>query len=113
MALQVWLPLNGTLKNQGLDPDYNIPSTDRAAWATNGRLGKPSLYPTTTTSGVISYSKKLQNDHSYTLCAWVKNTDSAATGTRYILWTGSDSNSVGFGMRLAYNVGGRTAYCTK
>lgn len=101
MALQVWLPLNGDLKNKGCDSDYDVPSTNYAVWANDGKIGNKSLYATTTTSGVLGYSKTLTNDHSYSICAWLKNSDET-TGSRYILWTGSDSGSVGFGMRLAY-----------
>ena len=102
MALQVWLPLNGDLKNKGCDSDYDVPSTNYAVWANDGKIGNKSLYATTTTSGVLGYSKTLTNDHSYSICAWLKNSDET-TGSRYIIWTGSDSGSVGFGMRLAYS----------
>lgn len=100
MALQVWLPLNGDLKNKGLDSDYDTPNINYAAWAEEGKIGSKALHPTTKTSGVLTYSKTLRNDHSYTMCVWVKSETSESIGSRYILWTGSDSNGVGFGFRI-------------
>ena len=102
MALQVWLPLNGDLRNLGLDKDYDTPSINYAVWVSEGKIGNKSLYPTTTTSGVLSYSKTLSNSHSYSICAWVKTIEDV-TGSRYIIWTGSDSNYVGFGFRRSYS----------
>ncbi len=100
MALQVWLPLRGDLRNLGLDKDYDIPSTNHAVWASEGKIGNKALYPTTTTSGVLTYSKTLSNAHSYTICAWVKTTE-LLNSSRYIIWTGSDSNYVGFGFKCS------------
>lgn len=100
MALQVWLPLNGDLKNKGLDSDYDTPSMNYAAWAEEGKISSKSLHPTTKTSGVLTYSKTLRNDHSYTMCVWAKSETSESIGSRYILWTGSDSGGVGFGFYM-------------
>lgn len=102
MALLAWLPLAGDLKNKGLNQDYDTPSTNYVIWADDGKIGNKSLYPTTTTSGVLTYSKTLSNSHSYTLCLWAKTTVEAS-GSRYILWTGSDSGGVGFGFRCSNN----------
>ena len=38
MALQVWLPLNGTLDNQGFDEDIAV--TNNGATVDNGIYGK-------------------------------------------------------------------------
>ena len=95
----MWLPLDGNLKNKGTDPSYDVPSTNYAAWVSDGKIGGQSLNATTTISGVLSYSKTLTNDHSYSICAWIK-TSSTVTTSRYIVWTGSDSNGVGFGLRM-------------
>jgi hypothetical protein len=49
---------------------------------------------------VLTYSKTLSNAHSYTICAWVKTTE-LLNSSRYIIWTGSDSNYVGFGFKCS------------
>lgn len=102
MSLLVWLPLDGDTVNKGLDPDYDTPTSNRSypVFVDGGNVGSKALNPTTTTSGVLSYAKTLSNEHSYTMCAWVKYTGNI-TSSRYILWTGSDSGGYGFGIRMS------------
>lgn len=68
MALQVWLPLNGTLDNQGFDEDIVV--TNNGATIDNGIYGK--CYSFNGTS--FSISNMFYNDVSeFTVCAWVKD----------------------------------------
>ncbi len=70
MALQVWLPLNGTLDNQGFDEDIAI--TNNGAAIDNGIYGK--CYSFNGTS--LSVSNMFYNDvKEFTVCAWVKLLD--------------------------------------
>ena len=72
MGLQIWLPLDGNLNNQGLK---NIPFTVDVGTPTieNGKIGK--CY--TLTNGTRIKSTKMLSTSNYkniSICAWVKNT---------------------------------------
>lgn len=70
MALQVWLPLNGTLENQGFDEDIAV--TNNGATVDNGIYGK--CYSFNGTS--LSINNMFYNNVSeFSVCAWVKLLD--------------------------------------
>ena len=67
MGLQVWLPLNGNLNNQGLS---NVTVTNNGATVDdNGKIGKCYKYISTHTmiSNIFS-----ANPSELTICAWMK-----------------------------------------
>lgn len=110
MALQVWLPLDGDTRNLGLDKDYDVPSASSyPVWADDGKIGPKSLYPSTTTSGVLKYSKTLSNQHNYTITVWANNQENTTNTSRFIVWTGNASNGQGFGIRY-FNSGTYAAF---
>ena len=101
MSLQVWLPLNGNLNNQGLDGSLEFTNTASATVATDGKIG--SCYSFSATSGtglLLSKGKSASefmdtyiNHHSWSMCAWVRTTsnDNVVFGLTYglRLWCGS------------------------
>ena len=101
MSLQVWMPLNGNLNNQGLDGSLEFTNTASATVATDGKIG--SCYSFSATSGtglLLSKGKSASefmdtyiNHHSWSMCAWVKTTsnDNVVFGLTYglRLWCGS------------------------
>ena len=101
MSLQVWLPLNGNLSNQGLDGSLEFTNTASATVATDGKIG--SCYSFSATSGtglLLSKGKSASefmdayiNHHSWSMCAWVRTTsnDNVVFGLTYglRLWCGS------------------------
>ena len=101
MSLQVWLPLNGNLNNQGLDGSLEFTNTASATVATDGKIG--SCYSFSATSGtglLLSKGKSASefmnayiNHHSWSMCAWIKTTsdDNVVFGLTYglRLWCGS------------------------
>ena len=101
MSLQVWLPLNGNLNNQGLDGSLEFTNTASATVATDGKTG--SCYSFSTTSGtglLLSKGKSASefmdayiNHHSWSMCAWIRTTsdDNVVFGLTYglRLWCGS------------------------
>jgi hypothetical protein len=70
MALQVWLPLNGTLDNQGFDEDVAI--TNNGAAIDNGIYGKCYSFNGTSLSVSNMFYNKVKE---FTVCAWVKLLD--------------------------------------
>lgn len=80
MALQIWLPLNGDLHNQGLN--QNITVTNNAATVNNnGKIGK--CYSFNGTSSTI-YNRNISiNCNKLSLCCWIYRTTSH-TGEGYI-----------------------------
>lgn len=105
MSLQVWMPLNGNLNNQGLDGSLEFTNTASATVATDGKIG--SCYSFSATSGtglLLSKGKSASefmdvyiNHHSWSMCAWIRTTsnDNVVFGLTYglRLWCGS-TNSV-------------------
>ena len=101
MSLQVWLPLNGNLNNQGLDGSLGFTNTASATVATDGKLGSCYSFSTTSGDGLLLSSGKSAsefmdayiNHHSWSLCAWIRTTsdDNVVFGLTYglRLWCGS------------------------
>ena len=101
MSLQVWMPLNGNLNNQGLDGSLEFTNTASATVATDGKIG--SCYSFSATSGtglLLSKGKSASefmnayiNHHSWSMCAWIRTTsdDNVVFGLTYglRLWCGS------------------------
>ena len=68
MGLQVWLPLNGNLDNQGLsDQTSNITTTP--IWSSIGKIGGKSLY--TKTQMTTMYFPGLVGVSTYSVAYWV------------------------------------------
>ena len=101
MSLQVWLPLNGNLDNQGLDGSLGFTNTASATVATDGKIGSCYSFSSTSGSGLLLSKGKSTsefmdayiNHHSWSMCAWVRTTsnDNVMFGLTYglRLWCGS------------------------
>lgn len=95
MALQVWLPLNGTLENKGLS---NVTITNKNSTVdNNGKIGK--CYKNTADGNCISldgYMTTLKTYQKYSMCAWVYISELSTNHSASILssgnWNGSDAN---------------------
>ena len=82
MALQVWLPLNGNLNNQGLAT--NTFSNKGSSYITvdnSGKIGKCYNFNSTANNlGIYSadggFMDKYINNKSWTICAWVQTSSS-------------------------------------
>lgn len=85
MSLQVWLPLNGNLNNQGLDGSLGFTNTASATVAADGKLGSCYSFSATSGDGLLLSSGKSTsefmnayiNHHSWSLCAWIKTTSNS------------------------------------
>ena len=74
MALQVWLPLNGDLHNQGLTDVTTTSSGSTGSWNAAGKIGK-CLYSSGSTFWTIS---SLNLGMAVSICCWVRTTDNNA-----------------------------------
>lgn len=73
MALRLWLPLNGSLVNQGLD-DYEITTLGTISWV-NGKIGKAlSAGTASRTPNGVSINSNLTDvlSNDYSVAVWVK-----------------------------------------
>ena len=80
MSLQVWLPLNGNLNNQGVsNVTYSTPS---GISYVNGKFPKcPSISSNTTINYTVpNLESMLANGKTYSLSCWVKPTNNVANG---------------------------------
>lgn len=99
MSLQVWLPLNGDLRNQGLS-DLTFTSSGVTLTTNDGKMG--SCY-SSAGSGYITSDKKINLGQKQSMFCWIKpsvfNSSSSLTGVcgqhRY-------HNCMNFGITLVY-----------
>lgn len=74
MSLQVWLPLNGDLKNYGLS-DVQV-TNNGATIDNNGKIGKCYSFNGSSNWIQISKPSKLTSIKNCSICFWVKSTSS-------------------------------------
>lgn len=97
MSLQVWLPLNGDLHNQGLS---GLTATNNGATVNNnGKIGK--CYYFNGTSARISFPATTIS-YPISICAWIKGETITDSNTEYIFsyntaTGGTDGHNIGFG----------------
>lgn len=95
MSLRVWLPLNRSLENQGLDNVVVVAGTN-TTFETNGKIGK-CLASTGSTSNNVQITISnletiLANGNAYSVCLWAKLTNAVTSG--YILRIGDASGGL-------------------
>ena len=76
MSLRVWLPLNGTLDNQGLD-DIEISSLGVIDYNNNGKIGKAFISggSSQTINGIKlnnNFSEMFNKNHTASIAVWIK-----------------------------------------
>ena len=87
MSLQVWLPLNGNLNNQGLS---EVTVTNNGATVdSNGKIG--SCYSFDGGADRVSISDPLPFTEDLTMMAWIKPTNVSSTTTQYALSYNTDT----------------------
>lgn len=87
MSLQVWLPLNGNLNNQGLS---EVTVTNNGATVdSNGKIG--SCYSFDGGADRVSISDPLPFTEDLTIAAWIKPTNVSSTTTQYALSYNTDA----------------------
>lgn len=104
MALQLWLPLNGNICNQGLC-DVKI-SGHPNSWE-NGKIGKCGLFNNNNYLFMNNYSQDLfqpSHDKSISIACWVKCTGTVDTTNSYIIAWNSYEFSYSFN-RIMFRLG--------
>ena len=96
MALQIWLPLDGSLENKGCCGDDFIIKTN-PYYIDNGKIGK-ALYSGSITMSSAT-SKKILNNKSFSFCCWVYvNAETGDTTKRNLLF-GNDASKEDYNNR--------------
>lgn len=100
MSLQVWLPLNGDLRNQGLNNmTFSNTNTTNIVEDSNGKLGKCYKRTTKQTAGRIISNTTINLSADFSMCCWAKVTDciSSANG---LVSNHSHADNTGFGITV-------------
>ena len=90
MALQVWLPLQGDLKNQGLT---NITLDSGSPTYTNGKLGQCLNTGTLLFTAEDDLIVSLGETNIYSMCCWCKNLSTSAS-SRWVFYIGGDASGL-------------------
>ena len=113
MALQVWLPLNGDLHNQGLSNlTFEILNTSRTTINAAGKIGNCYNNDSFSGGGLLS-NATINLGTNQSMCCWVNFTElnsSSNLGGGLISQHRRDNNT-GFGMNIKY-VSSTTGYLT-
>ena len=93
MSLQVWLPLNGDLHNQGLDPAIFSKTTENV-WG-SGKIGEKALLTSTGTNKIMVNG--LKNKQKFSIAFWVKVDTTLNFTNNQNIWALEYTNSTGTG----------------
>ena len=94
MSLQVWLPLNGDLHNQGLDPAVFSKTTENV-WG-SGKIGEKALLTSTGTNKIMVNG--LKNKQKFSIAFWVKIDTTLNFTNYYDIWALEYTNATGTGL---------------
>lgn len=92
MSLQLWLPLNGNVKNKGVFPtnNFSVTNTTCITVSDEGKIGKCyNFNSTVNNTGIFhadaGFMAKCINNHSFSLCIWIQTTatDTCALSLSY------------------------------
>ena len=87
MSLQVWLPLNGNLKNKGVD---DITVTNNGATVNDsGKIGKCYVSAAKDDLVISGYQTTLKTFTKYSMCAWIYMTSTPSSHSTTILGSGN------------------------
>lgn len=92
MSLQVWMPLNGDIDNQGLRGDIIPQMMGTGITFTDGKIGKCANFPNNTNSCIYMTGMELQTG---SWCAWIKVLGEGASTSQRIISEGRDTGSIG------------------
>lgn len=104
MALQVWLPLNGDLHNQGLFEE-KVYLSSNLTYNDNGKIGKCMEF-NGNPNQILSFSNIPKYENNFSWCCWIKQKNRTCSSynstTQYVLSNGRDMGRVGYNIAI-YN----------
>lgn len=108
MSLILWMPLNGTLDNNGLlSPNYHMQT--KLKYNNNGKLGKCMQFDGDA-SQILSISNVPQKTSNFSWSCWFCQTsvtttnNGVASTSQYLLSAGRDCGIIGFNLRVMNGV---------
>lgn len=110
MSLQIWLPLNGDTKNQGLS-GLNLTGSP-ASWR-NGKIGKCATFAGSTSNVIYNNTSELNYTDNFSFCLWI-NHNYTAGSTQFAFTVGrADAGGRGYGLSVVSTVEIRLWFGTK
>ncbi|MBQ0112771.1 MAG: LamG domain-containing protein [Bacteroidales bacterium] len=99
MSLQVWLPLNGDIRNQGLSNITMLGSPN--AWDSAGKMGKCALFNGNVGNVIYYNATDFNYIDNFSWAVWVK-TKYTGTAAQYIFTNGrADAGAFGYGLQCS------------
>lgn len=98
MALQVWLPLNGNINNQGLSGITMTGSPN--SWGSNGKIGKCATFTGSTSNVIYNNTTDFNYTDNFSYCMWI-NHNYTGTATQFVFTNGrADAGGYGYGIQI-------------
>lgn len=101
MSLQVWLPLNGDLRNQGLSTlNFTNENISTIMIDNNGKIGKCYKRAAKQTAGRIISDENINLSGDLSMCCWTKVIETPADSANGLITNHSHSDNTGFGITV-------------
>lgn len=101
MSLQVWLPLNGDLRNQGLsDLTFSNENTTNLSISASGKIGSCYQRASKCTTGRIISDKTINLDNDFSMCCWAYVMDTVGDTANGLVTNHSNDDNTGSGINV-------------
>ena len=99
MSLQLWLPLNGNLNNNGLS-GISVEGSP-SSWSTDGKLGKCATFNGSTSYILYNSTTSFNYTDNFSFCMWLNHKyNSSAGGQQYVFTVGrADMGGYGYSVK--------------
>ena len=96
MSLQVWLPLNGSMEQQGLS---GITMTGSPVWDNAGTIGQCAIFSGAVANAIYNNTTDFNYTDNFSWAVWV-NTNYTGTTAQYVFTQGrADAGGYGYGLQ--------------
>lgn len=100
MSLQVWLPLNGNINNQGV---LDVSTSGAPASWSNGKIGKCATFTGNIANRITTPDMQaLRHTNNFSYCVWLNQNYSSESGKAQFAFTygRADAGSHGYGIQI-------------